>query len=126
MKKISIARIYIDEFGFCRIRLDSSEHDFLGVDEAKELCDSICEVCDGTPHKLLTDSRDVNGHVGLDAREVIRNHPGMIKIRLAEAFVVNSLATSLIANFYVNFNRPENPTRVFNSMENAQNWLKNI
>ena len=126
MIKTKLAYIFIDEFGFCRIRLDSSEHEVMGNEEALELCEAITKVCDGTKRKLLTDSRGVQGHVGLEAREIIRNHPGMLEFRVAEAFVVDNLPTRLIANFYLKFNRPPNPTRIFNSLESAEEWLNGL
>jgi len=126
MLQTKIALIQIDKFGFCRINLDSTHHDVLDKELARELCDAIVGVCDGTPRKFLTDSSDVEGHVSIGAREIIRNHAGMIVVRQAEAFVVNSLPTRLIANFYMKFNKPPNPTKIFNTVEKAEEWLHGV
>jgi hypothetical protein len=43
---------------------------------------------------------------------------------LAEAFIVKSLPQKLIANFFMRFNKPGRPTRMFMKQEEAITWLK--
>lgn len=42
----------------------------------------------------------------------------------ADAFVLNSIAQKILANFYVKINKPERPTKFFNNSEEALIWLK--
>jgi len=42
----------------------------------------------------------------------------------AEAFVMKQLPMRLIGNFYLNFNKPPRPTRVFSDRNKAIAWLK--
>lgn len=98
----------------------------MGAEEAHELCDAIHEVCQGKPHKILTDGSKVIGSVAPESRKIIRNHPGMLKVRKAEAFVSRTLATKMIFNFYIRFDRPPNPTKVFTEVDGAIEWLKSI
>lgn len=42
---------------------------------------------------------------------------------LADAFILNSLAFRLIANFYMRVNKPQRPTQFFNSVADAEKWL---
>lgn len=44
--------------------------------------------------------------------------------KLADAFVISSLAQKIIANFYMKVNKPYVPTRFFNNEPDAVNWLK--
>jgi hypothetical protein len=44
----------------------------------------------------------------------------------ASAVVANTLAYKLIANFYLTFNKPKRPYRVFRNEQDAVNWLKTI
>lgn len=44
--------------------------------------------------------------------------------KLADAFVISSLAQKIIANFYMKVNKPYVPTRFFSNEEDAVNWLK--
>jgi hypothetical protein len=42
----------------------------------------------------------------------------------ADAFMINSTAMKLISNFYLQFNKPERPTRMFTDEREAIKWLK--
>ena len=42
----------------------------------------------------------------------------------ADAFVLNSMAQKILANFYIKFNKPERPTKFFNNADEALIWLK--
>ena len=46
------------------------------------------------------------------------------KYAIAEALVVNSTALKLLVNFYIAFNKPNRPTRMFDSEDKAVAWLK--
>jgi hypothetical protein len=43
---------------------------------------------------------------------------------LADAIAYNNLGQKLIANFYLNQNKPRVPTKVFSEIEEAIEWLK--
>jgi hypothetical protein len=42
----------------------------------------------------------------------------------ADAFMINSTAMQLIANFYLRINKPQRPTRMFANEQEAIKWLK--
>ena len=42
----------------------------------------------------------------------------------ADAFVLNSIAQKILANFYTKINKPERPTKFFNNADEALIWLK--
>ena len=44
----------------------------------------------------------------------------------ALAIVAGSPATKLVANFFIRFHKPPRPTKIFNSTEDAVNWLKSL
>ena len=44
--------------------------------------------------------------------------------KIADVFVINSLAQTLVANFYMKFNKPFVPTRFFKNKGDAIIWLK--
>lgn len=41
----------------------------------------------------------------------------------ADAFVIQSIAQKLVANFYIKMVRPERPTKFFTSRQDALKWL---
>ncbi len=45
-------------------------------------------------------------------------------VALADAFVMGSLGLKILGNMYLSINKPLRPTRIFNSEEEALNWLR--
>lgn len=43
---------------------------------------------------------------------------------LAEAFIIDTLAMKLIADFYLRVNKPQRPTKIVDSIADAKEWLK--
>ncbi len=48
------------------------------------------------------------------------------RYKLADAFVIDSLAQKIIGNFIMNFLKPPVPTNIFNSKEEAVYWLNSL
>lgn len=42
---------------------------------------------------------------------------------ISDAIVINSLSQKILADFYISFNKPVKPTRVFKSIEKAFEWV---
>ncbi len=42
---------------------------------------------------------------------------------IADAVIIKSMAQRIIANFYIKFNKPVNPTQIFPDAESAAFWL---
>lgn len=40
-----------------------------------------------------------------------------------DAIIISNLAQKIIANFYIKFNKPKMPTKVFTSTEKAMEWI---
>ncbi|MCC6600101.1 MAG: hypothetical protein IT223_05455 [Crocinitomicaceae bacterium] len=123
---VAVAQLWMHSNDIVYIRLDASRTGSMGVKEAEEVCDAVFHICEGKGVKMLTDTRGVLGNVETGARETIRHHPGLVSVRMAEAFVVDNLANKIIADFYIRFNRPDNPTRVFSDVKKALDWLEQI
>ncbi len=45
------------------------------------------------------------------------------KYRFADAFIVNSLSMRLLVNFFITFNKPKIPSKMFNDKESAHQWI---
>lgn len=68
---------------------------------------------------------DEDNTLSKEAREYIASET-VCSILKADAFVINGLAMRIIGNGYLKINKPRRPTRVFNSVTEAINWLKRI
>lgn len=49
--------------------------------------------------------------------------PQALAVTLAVALVIENPLSRMIGNFYLGFNRPPVPTRLFNSVAEAEGWL---
>lgn len=58
-----------------------------------------------------------------ESREASTSVEGALYKR-ADAFVIHSLPQKIIANFYMTFHKPVIPTRFFNTMEGAREWIE--
>ncbi len=58
-----------------------------------------------------------------DARNFGSSEEGL-RFSAAEAFVINSLAHKLLANFYLRVNKPSVPTKFFSNKADAEFWLR--
>jgi hypothetical protein len=41
----------------------------------------------------------------------------------AEAYLISSISQKLLGNFYLSFNKPKKPTRIFTKQSDAEEWL---
>lgn len=76
-----------------------------------------------TKHLLLVDAK-ATVYISKEARtysaELKPNSP------IAMAVIVTSTANRLIGNFYINFNKPKVPTKLFSTEDKAVEWLKSF
>jgi hypothetical protein len=103
-----------------------SFNDGADVDRAdvEEIYSEGLKMSGGKPYMTLSDIRN-NPTSSPEARAFAATCD-YAKFRLADALLADSSVMSLVANFYIRFNKPKVPTRLFNSKEKAVNWLKEI
>lgn len=92
--------------------------------ESEEVVDAIGKLTDGKK-SLVLNIGGVNTTVTAAGRDHSASEDGT-KYTLADAFVTNSLPQKILANFYVNFNKPLVPTKIFSETDKAIEWLKNL
>lgn len=64
-----------------------------------------------------------NAEIDDDARKWASDPDGNT-FTIADAFVIQSMAQKLVGNFYLTFHKPIKPTRLFNRVDDAIEWLK--
>ncbi|MGZ3920884.1 MAG: DUF7793 family protein [Bacteroidia bacterium] len=67
----------------------------------------------------------INSSVSKEARDLLSNKD-ISKNRLAKAIIINSLAQKIVVNFFIKFNKPPYPTKLFNTESEALRWLDEI
>jgi hypothetical protein len=58
------------------------------------------------------------------AREYSANHHSIKNYRIALAIIVDNLAHRLVGNFFIKFNKPKSPAKLFTSKDEAIEWLR--
>lgn len=61
--------------------------------------------------------------VGEDARKYAASEENNT-YTIADAFVINSFALKIVGNFYIRYDKPVRPTRLFTNEEDALKWLR--
>lgn len=114
------AEIVLGDDGIIRKRI----FDDLEIDTADSIenCKAILVLTRNYPCLLLTDWRDIALRITREAREYYAG-PEISKHRVAEALLINSMATRITANFYLRVNKPITPTRLFTEEQKAIDWL---
>lgn len=115
----SISDIYMRMDGILEIRVKEDSE----VDEAK-LLENFNATIPLTGGKQVPALLDCRSHFTItnEARKLMANVTA--DTRSAHAVVLNSLAIRLIANFYLNVNKPSKPSKVFSNYDEAVSWLK--
>jgi hypothetical protein len=81
----------------------------------------IKRVAGGEPILLLLDVR--KGYSITPEARALAAVEETTSLKKASAILVDSLAAQLLANAFVNFNKPASPVKVFTSEEKAIEWL---
>jgi hypothetical protein len=96
----------------------------IGESELTELFNLSNELADFKKRFVVIDTRE-NFNSNADIR-TLYSDDNFIKYRYADAFIVNSLPMRLLVNFYISFNKPKIPTKMFNNKENAFEWINSL
>lgn len=89
---------------------------------AKKIVELRLSFVEGETFPMLLDGSDVKD-VTKEAREELSSKQAN-QLTIALAVVVRNPVTRVIANFFLRFQQPNYPFRLFNDIESAQAWLK--
>ena len=104
------------------IRLQLNDRADVEVHDIEEIHKANQKLCEGSKYSLLVIIGKYST-VSPEARELSANKE-LSKNRISLAFVSNSLADKLLVNFFIKFNRPNTPTKLFTDEGEAIRWLK--
>lgn len=123
MEKIIIlnkAKFWTDSRGILFCEFENSEtYRTLEVDTVEKYEKAISTLSQGKPMPFLIDIRDNQGNFSTEAAKLFANSPVFKKIRISEAFVINSINTKLLINSYKRIYEPITPFEIFKDFEEA-------
>lgn len=94
----------------------------VGVEDARENLAATSRLTRGRAMPVLVDLRPVRSQ-SAEARSLFAG-PEATAVSVAVALVIHSPVSRVIGNFFLGFNRPEVPTKLFTSVAEADEWLK--
>ncbi len=118
----------VDRTRTCAFRMDrlmwARFHDGAEVDlaDAKENLAATAKLASGKRIAVLVDLRPIRSQTA--AARAYFASPEAEAVCAAVALVVGSPLSRMLGNFYLGFNRPITPTRMFNSEADAAAWLE--
>lgn len=113
---------YVDNEGILRIKVIEGAH--IDVQALKEDGAVNLELTNHQPALAVYDSRGFFT-IEPEAREYLRS--GIVDpTRLATAVITDRLSTKLLVNFFIRFNKPSTPMKMFTCEEKALQWLREI
>ncbi|MBC7694847.1 MAG: hypothetical protein H7141_05295 [Burkholderiales bacterium] len=117
------AYIHLCNDGIVRILLKSNS--VITVPELKLNIVALNELIQDSKYAFLYYTQDNTVTHSNDARAFGKENENAVP-RLCTAVVVNSLAHKLVANFYLKFDKPTIPFKVFHKMDDAERWCLEV
>lgn len=93
----------------------------ISLEDSKEHNEATQQLTQGALHCAFIKALG-NIDISSEARKFGSN-PDIQQNLIAQAVLVNSLATRIAGNFYIRFNKPPKPTRIFTNADDAKSWL---
>ncbi len=94
----------------------------VGLEDARENLAISRQLVGGRPVPVLVDLRPCR-YQSAEARALFAG-PETTAVSTAVALLIASPVSRVLGNFYLGFNRPQVPTRLFTSVAEADEWLK--
>lgn len=113
------AYIHLCSDGIVRILLKRNSE--LNIPELKVNNLALNELVEDKKYAFLYYTEDDTVTHSSEARAFGKKNENAVP-KLCTAVVVNSLAHKLVANFYLKFNKPTIPFKVFDQMNDAEKW----
>lgn len=109
--------------GFLTMEVKPGSYLELDVESVTRIIEVVEKITEGRPYPFMHYLIDVTAVFPFEAREYLSNDPTIKKVKLAEAIVLNSLGTTVLANVYSKLHKPAYPSRTFKNERKAKKWL---
>ncbi len=118
--KTATGTVSFQEEGIVRYQIDQTDE--ITLQNVKEYLEAVRNLGGGKAFCNLVVMKEFI-QVGDEARKYAAGEESNM-YTIADAFVINSIALKLVGNFYIRYNKPVRPTRIFNNEEDALVWLR--
>ncbi|MFC4723203.1 hypothetical protein ACFO5O_12780 [Geojedonia litorea] len=117
--KIDTAQLWVNQ-GVLFFKFDyTNQFGKLDIGTVKKFETAVISLTQGVPMPFLIDTRNTRGSFTSRAAKLFAHSSYFKKVRICEAFVVNSINTELLINSYKRIYEPVTPFLIFDDIENA-------
>ncbi|WP_308993203.1 hypothetical protein QLS71_008240 [Mariniflexile litorale] len=125
--KLNKAKFWTNSLGIIFCEFNNTETFLtLEVDTVERYEKAISTLSQGKPMPFLIDIRNNQGNFSTQAAKLFANSLVFEKIRVSEAFVINSINTKLLINTYKRIYEPNTPFKIFHDFDEALTYLINV
>ena len=118
--KTATGSVSFQEEGIVRYQIDQTDE--ITLQNVEEFLEAVRNLGDGKAFCNLVIMKEFI-QVGEDARKYAAGEESNI-YTIADAFVIDSIGLKIVGNFYIRYNKPVRPTRIFNNEADALVWLR--
>ena len=98
----------------------------VGIVEAQMSSEALERLTGTKQVHLIIDFRETHIAFTNEARDFFAQSESHSKKRKSQALIIGGLAHKLVANFYMNFNRPNCPVAIFDDPQKALDWTRQL
>lgn len=117
--KLDYAKVQLFESKLVRIEIFSNN--IIALSESRKINDAIGTLSEGTECFVLMVADEFT-QFDRSAADFSASEEGL-RYTIADALVVKSLSHKILANFYLKFNKPTKPSKIFTNEVDALEWL---
>jgi len=110
--------------GYLYIRF--KDESTVDLPEAKIHEKNCIDLCKGKKLPFVIDGLNITTNMDDEARQFFAESKPIVKVRKAQAILVNLIQSKLLANFFIKYHKPENPIKVFDNLDDALAWIKTL
>ena len=106
------------------IYLKYKSFSIIDLEEAKQHAKNVIDLCDGNSMPFILDGLNTEARFTHEARVFFTTYEPLLKVRMAQAYMINTLPNRLLFKFYMKFHKPKGPVKVFTQLNKAEEWVK--
>ncbi len=121
---IKKAETEVAKVSFCSdyiVRVMIKKNVDVTAEQFKELFALYNQLCEGEAYPYLYYAEDSSSNITEEARRYAKENEFSFP-KVCNAALVTRLAHKLLADFYLKFNKPHYPFKVFSNMDDAERW----
>lgn len=96
--------------------------DEIDLEKARKHSKAVSDLLGGGSAHFVLNFQGTHIVFSNEARDYFASDANHTNRRKSQAIVIDNLAHKIVANFYLRFNKPKGPTRIFEDLEEAFKW----